>query len=92
MPGSIRLRILGFKHREELVLAEFEKSVAFTFIELLEIENISVERDGLFYVADFDRDVIAAVNFNASPARIAHFFNCSRALINSALRPRTSFR
>ena len=38
------------------------------FIELLEVENVFVKRDCLFDIVDFNRDVIASVNFNLRPA------------------------
>ena len=47
------------------MLAEFEKRVAFAFVEFLQAEDILVKGDRLFDVADFDRDVIAAINLDA---------------------------
>ena len=46
------------------MLAQLEKRVAFAFVQLLEIKDIFIERDRLFDVADFDRDVITTVNLN----------------------------
>ena len=95
--GEARIRVVpplpykfDFEDGQELVLAEFEEGVAFAFIELLEIEYVFIKRDRLFDVVHFNSDVIAAVNLNARPARIAHCFNFSKAFIISALRSRSS--
>src|SRR5438045_77203 len=58
-------RTMYLEHREELMLAEFEKCVAFALVEFFEIENILVKRDRFFDVVHLDRDVIAAVNLHA---------------------------
>jgi hypothetical protein len=73
MANVRRLRLLDFENREELMFAELEERIALAFIELFEIENVFVKRNRLFDVVDFDRDMIAPVNLNASPARTAHF-------------------
>src|SRR5207237_10620422 len=86
------LQFVDFEDGEELVLAEVEKGVAFAAVEPLEIEDILIERDRFLDVVNLDRYVVTSVNFNASPARIAHFLNRSRTLIISALRIRISFR
>src|SRR5207244_4358220 len=92
MAHVCRLNLLYLEDGQELMLAEFEESVAFAAVEFFQIKNILIERDRLFNVVDFDRDVVASVNFNASPARTAHFLNSSNDLMRSALRPRISFR
>jgi hypothetical protein len=50
------------------VLAELEEGVSLTLVELLEIEDILVERDRLVDVVDLDRDVVAAVDLHAHRA------------------------
>lgn len=62
-----RLRFFNFENCQELMFSQFEKRVAFALIELLEIENVFVKRDRFFDVVDFNRNVIAAVNFNLRP-------------------------
>ena len=47
------------------MLAEFEKRIAFALVEFLQAEDILVKCDRLFDVADFDGDVIAAIDLNA---------------------------
>jgi hypothetical protein len=59
------LDFFNFENREELVLAQFEKGVAFAPVEFFQIENILIERDRFLDVIDFDRDVIASVNLHA---------------------------
>src|SRR2546430_15840570 len=81
-----RLNFFYLKNRQELVLAEFEESVAFAAVEFLEIENILIKRDRLFNVVDFDCNVITSVDLHT------HFFNRSKALIKPVLRVRISFR
>src|ERR1700693_5992218 len=73
MPDIHRLNFVDFEDCKELVLAEFEKRVAFLALPLFEIEPVFIKRDCLVDVVDFDRDVIASVNFNPRPARTAHF-------------------
>ena len=90
MANIDRVNFVDFENGEKLVFAEFEERVAFTFIKLLEIENILVEGNRLFYVADFDRDVVATVDFNAGPAGSAHFCNRFKQAIISALRSESS--
>jgi hypothetical protein len=58
------LQLLHFEDGEELMLAQFEEGVAFTAIELLEIENVFVKRDRFLNVVHFDRDMITAVNLH----------------------------
>src|SRR5258708_40259124 len=59
-----RLNFIDFKNGEELVLAEFEERVAFSAVELFQIENVLIERNRFLDVVDFDRDVIASVNLH----------------------------
>ena len=47
------------------MLAEFEKGVAFAFVELLQAEDIFVKRDRFADVADYDGDVVAAIDLHA---------------------------
>src|SRR5262245_31488105 len=86
MPHVYRLNLFNSEDREELMLAEFEEGVAFTFIYLLEVEYVFVKRERLFDIVHFDRDMITTVNLNA------HFLNRSSALIISPLRLRNSFQ
>src|ERR1051326_3651224 len=86
------LRFFDVEDREELMLTEFEEGVSLAFIELLQIENIFIERDRFFDVIHFNRDMIAAVNLDPVLVRAAHFRNRSKALIISMLRTRISLR
>jgi hypothetical protein len=63
--AAVTGHFLVLKHREELVLAQLEKSVAFTLVQLLQAEDIAVKGDGFFDVADFDCDVVAAIDLDA---------------------------
>jgi hypothetical protein len=74
MSGLLGLHFLAFKHGQELVLAEFEKGVAFTFVQLFEIENVLIKRHRFLNVAHFDRNVVAAVNLYRHEGR------CSRKM------------
>jgi hypothetical protein len=56
---------LDLEHREELVRAEFEKSVTFAFVEFFEVENVLVKRDCFCHVSHFDGDVVAAIDLHA---------------------------
>jgi len=62
------LNFFHFENGEELVLAELEKGVAFTTVELFQIENILVKRDRFFDVVYLDGDVITSVNLHAHAA------------------------
>jgi len=64
MPHICRLEFLHLENGEELVLAKFEKRVAFAAVELFQIENIFVKCDRFFYVVHLDGDVIASVNLH----------------------------
>jgi len=46
------------------MLAQFEKSIAFSLIELLEVENILVERDRFLHIVHFDGNVVTTVNLD----------------------------
>ena len=59
------LNFFYFKNCEELVLAEFEEGIAFSAVELLQIENVLIKRDRLFDVINLDRDMITSVNLHA---------------------------
>ena len=59
----------ALEHRQELVLAEFEKRVALAAIELLQAEDILVKGHCLLDIADLDGDVIAAIHLHT------HFLN-----------------
>src|SRR5437016_12358217 len=61
MPHSVRLRFFNFEDSEELMLAEFEESVTFALVELLEVKNVLIERDRLLHVVHFNGDVIASI-------------------------------
>src|SRR5437870_3201170 len=63
--GRIGAHSFALEHREELMLAEFEKGIAFAFVELLESEDILIKCDRFFDVADFDGDVITAIDLHA---------------------------
>ena len=64
-----RMQLFYFEDGEELMLAEFEKGVAFAAVEFLEIEDVLVKRDRLLDVVHLDGDVIAAVNLHAHQLR-----------------------
>jgi hypothetical protein len=85
-----RLQFFDLEDGEELVLAEFEEGIAFAAVELLQIEDVLIERDRFLDFINLDRDVIAPVNFNPSAARIAYFRSRSKAWIISWLRLRSS--
>jgi hypothetical protein len=72
--ASIGLHSFALEHREELMLAKFEKGVTFPFVESLQPEDILVKCDRLFDVADFDSDMVAAINLHA------HFLDCLVAI------------
>ena len=63
---------LFLEHCEELVFAQLKEGVAFAFVELFEIEDVLVEGDRLFDVADLDGDVIAAINFDTHRSTLFH--------------------
>jgi hypothetical protein len=60
-----RLNFLDFEDREELMFSEFEESVAFAALHLLQIEDIFVKCDCLLDVVDFNCDMITTVDVNA---------------------------
>jgi hypothetical protein len=59
------LELFHLKYGKELVLAEPEKGVTLAAVELFEIENVFVKRDGLLDVIHLDRNMIASVNLHA---------------------------
>ena len=65
MPHAIGPTFLDFEYREKLMLAEFEKRIAFALVEFLQIENVPVERHRLFNVIHLDGDMIASVHLHA---------------------------
>src|SRR5689334_14551825 len=64
MALPVRLQSIHFENGQELVLAQFEKGIAFTFIELLKVEHVPVKRHCLLDVIDLDHHVITAVNLD----------------------------
>jgi hypothetical protein len=77
--GCIRAHVLVLEHREKLMLAEFEKRVAFALIQFLQPKNILIKCDRLFDVAYFNGDVITAVNLHAHDLH-SHDIRLLRAL------------
>lgn len=65
MTRAVRLALSRLEHREKLMLSDLEKRIAFTFIELGEVENVLIKLDGFVDIVDLDRYVIDAVNCNA---------------------------
>jgi hypothetical protein len=65
MTHAIGLYLLHFKHRQELVVPEFEESVALASIEFLEVKDILVECRCLLDVIHLDDGVIAAIHLDA---------------------------
>ena len=63
--ACIGAHVLALEHRQKLMLAEFEKCVAFALIQFLQPEKILIEFDRLFDVAYFNGDV----NYSRRPAR-----------------------
>jgi hypothetical protein len=59
------LDLVHFENREELMLTQFEKSVALATAHLFEIENIFVKRYRLLDIVHLDRDMIASINVHA---------------------------
>jgi len=65
MPHASRLQLFHFEDGKELVLSELEKGVALAAVQLFEIENVLIKRDGLPDVIHLDRNMIASVNLHA---------------------------
>ncbi len=65
MPCPIGLQFFHLEEGEKLVFAEFEKGVAFAFIQLLEVEDILIKSDCFFHIVHLDRHMITAVDLNA---------------------------
>src|SRR5437667_10378357 len=65
MPRVCALHLVHFKDREELMLAQFEKSIALAAVHLFEIENILVKRHRLLDVVHLDGDMITSINLHA---------------------------
>src|SRR5262245_14766367 len=59
------LRLFDLEHCEELMVAKFEKGVAFTLVEFFEIKDILVKGHGLLDITHFDGDVITTIDFHA---------------------------
>lgn len=65
MPASLsRTRSFVFEHGQELMFAQFEEGIAFTFVQLLQSEDISVKCDRFVDIANIDRNMIAAVHLD----------------------------
>src|SRR5438132_14045627 len=54
MPHAVRLELLHFENREELMLTQFEECVTFALVELFKIKDIMVEGHRLFHIIHFD--------------------------------------
>jgi hypothetical protein len=65
MAKVCRLHLFHFENCEELMLAQFEKGIAFAAAHLFEIENVLVKRHGLLDVAHLDGHMIASINLHA---------------------------
>ena len=52
------------------MLTQLEEGIAFTFVELLEVEHILVKRDRFLDVAYFNGHVVASVNLNSHAEKI----------------------
>src|SRR5262245_2822011 len=65
VPHVCSLDLVDFENCEELVITQFEESVAFAATHLLEIENILLKGHCLLNVIHFDRNVIAPINLHA---------------------------
>ena len=59
------MRSFIFEHGQELMLAQFEKGIAFTFVELLQSKDVDIKCDRCVDIADVDRNMIAAVHLHA---------------------------
>jgi thiosulfate dehydrogenase len=62
--GTTRTGFFDFEHRKKLVFAYLEECITLAFVELLEIEDVTVKVDGLLDIVHLDRDVVDSVNFN----------------------------
>jgi hypothetical protein len=87
MSGSVRLWFFNPENGEELVLADFEKCIAFAFIHLLELEDVFVKGDRFGYVVHLDREMINSINSHAHSAsnltgsrRLSHQLGGHRAV------------
>jgi len=61
----------GIEDGEELVHAEFEEGIAFSAIELFEIENVLIEGDRFL---DVRRSFICGVRFRTGPSNLFLFY------------------
>ena len=65
MANICRLHLFYLENCEELMLAQFEKGIAFAAFHLFEIEDVLVKRHGLFNVAHLDGHMITSINLHA---------------------------
>jgi hypothetical protein len=65
MPHVCSLNFVDFENREELMVTQFEESIALTAAHLFEIENVLVKGHRLLNVIHLDRNVIASINLHA---------------------------
>src|SRR5436309_3604067 len=65
MTDPIRLDLLDFENGEKLVFTQFQKSVAFATIRLLQIKDVFIKFYRRFYIIHFDREMIASINLHA---------------------------
>ena len=64
MPHVCALNLIHFENREELVLTQFEESVALAATHLFEIENILVKGHRLLNVVDLNGHMITTINLH----------------------------
>jgi hypothetical protein len=65
MANICRLHLFYLENCEELMLAQFEKGIAFAAFHLFEIENVLVKRHRLVDIVHLDGDMIASINLHA---------------------------
>jgi hypothetical protein len=65
MPHVRSLNFVDLENREELMVTQFEESVALAATHLFEIENILVKGHRLLNVINLDRHMIASIDLHA---------------------------
>src|SRR5438045_7898987 len=63
--NPIMLNLLYYENGEKLLLTQFQKSVAFATIHLLQIKDVFIKFYRRFYIIHFDREVVASINLHA---------------------------
>ena len=64
MPHVRSLNLVDFENRQELMVTQFEESVALAATHLFEIENILIKGHRLLQILHLDRDMIASIDLH----------------------------